>query len=973
MEALATYLMKSSVWLTGFALVYALFLRNERFFTLNRIYLVSGILISIIFPFFTWHYTVVLPVVPSIEVSDPQVQGIVVPEEHLFTTQNFLLLLYLSGISYLIFRIIRQTLPVFRIIRKSETHPYRSAKLIRTDAYPASFSFFSFVFVNPSIDETETNEIVNHELEHIRQQHWIDLLLYEILRTMQWFNPVSWLYGHLIRQNHEYLADEHALQHSSNPAIYRAALLNQMFGGPVISLANSFNYSLNKKRFNMMKQTISSPIRKLKLFIVFPLMAGVFYAFAAPEYKFVQDENSTVLQISKTVTGRVISEDGKPLKGATIVVSGKTIGTTTDAEGRFKLEMPDDSPIVISFVGFESQKVNPDYEKEMVITMKIATIGIEPMGNNVSTSQSQTIPKTSLIIIDGKEATKAEMDKINPDKIEKVEVLKNKTSVEKYGEKGKDGVVLITLKPEENSSNTQTFKIKSDAPFKFENPEGFGTQPLIVKDGVIAPNQDVNNIPPETIESISILKGESATKKYGKKGKNGVVEITTKNSKKGTVTKLSGNFVKYASKDATPPTSGLNFRANKLQGDDKNGMSNIKADTISIDFSKTNSLLFIDGKESTKAEVDQLKPDKIESVSVLKGESATRLYGEKGKDGVILITMKKSGTITTTGTTDVKVTGYANDQKKNQSTSGIQIRSTGTSETESKPLIVINGVIAENQDMNKIDPETIGSINVLKNKSAMKKYGDKAKNGVVEIALKKASDTFIIVEEMPSFPGGVDALRTFVSSTMKYPFVALENGIYGQVIVGFVVSKTGKIINTKVSRRVDPSLDKEALRIVNSMPKWNPGKQNGEAVDVAYEIPINFKVPADYHPKSREQLRTARSTANSYTKATYTKSRPDSKESKANPAIDPTNQKILLTIVPNPTSDDARITLDGPESTNKLEISVYDSSGKLIKNASKNGQTFSLSINNLPPGSYLVVGKDVKNELTVTGQLVVNH
>jgi beta-lactamase regulating signal transducer with metallopeptidase domain len=128
---------------------------------------------------------------------------------------------------------------------------------------------------------------VNHELEHIRQQHWIDLLLFEILRTMQWFNPAIWFYGHMIRQNHEYLADERALQRSSNPAIYRAALLNQMFGGPVISLANSFNYSLNKKRFNMMKQITCSPIRKLKLLLVLPLMAGVFYAFAAPEYKFI--------------------------------------------------------------------------------------------------------------------------------------------------------------------------------------------------------------------------------------------------------------------------------------------------------------------------------------------------------------------------------------------------------------------------------------------------------------------------------------------------------------------------------------------------------------------------------------------------------------------------------------------------------------------------------------------------------------
>ena len=208
MEALATYLIKSSVWLTGFALVYALFLRNERFFVLNRIYLVSGILASLIFPLLTFRYTVLLPVVPTVEISEPQVQGIIAVNEP-FPTQNVLLLsLYIAGIIYLTYRIIRQTLPVFQIIRKSETQPFSSAKLIRTAEYPASFSFFSFVFVNPSIDETETREIVNHELEHIRQQHWIDLLLFEILRTVQWFNPVIWLYGHLIRQNHEYLDDE---------------------------------------------------------------------------------------------------------------------------------------------------------------------------------------------------------------------------------------------------------------------------------------------------------------------------------------------------------------------------------------------------------------------------------------------------------------------------------------------------------------------------------------------------------------------------------------------------------------------------------------------------------------------------------------------------------------------------------------------------------------------------------------------
>ena len=367
MEAFALYLLKSTVWLTGFLLIYMLFLRNERFFVLNRIYLVFGIMASILFPLFTWHYTVIFPVTPTVDVLEPEILGTIpptVPEP--FPIQKLLLYFYLTGALYLLFSLIKQTVSVWNVIRQSETYRFNSVKLIRTDRYPASFSFFSFIFVNPSIDEPETSEIVKHEQEHIRQQHWMDLLLFEILRTMHWFNPVSWLYGRLIRQNHEYLADERALQRTSNPAIYRAALLNQMFGGPVISLANSFNYSINKKRFKMMTKTIHSPFRKLKLLLALPLIAGVFYAFAAPEYKFVPVENESVIaeaaptdseilaeQINalmaqtsenetnslqsqpnntistalttegKTIKGQVVTEDGKPLPGASVLVSGK--------------------------------------------------------------------------------------------------------------------------------------------------------------------------------------------------------------------------------------------------------------------------------------------------------------------------------------------------------------------------------------------------------------------------------------------------------------------------------------------------------------------------------------------------------------------------------------------------------------------------------------------------------------------------
>jgi protein TonB len=99
---------------------------------------------------------------------------------------------------------------------------------------------------------------------------------------------------------------------------------------------------------------------------------------------------------------------------------------------------------------------------------------------------------------------------------------------------------------------------------------------------------------------------------------------------------------------------------------------------------------------------------------------------------------------------------------------------------------------------------------------------------------------FFIVEEMPEFPGGEQALHKFLASNIEYPVIAQENGIQGRVYVKFVVNTDGSITDVEIARGVDPSLDKEALRVVRSMPKWKPGKQRGKAVRVSYTVPINF-------------------------------------------------------------------------------------------------------------------------------------
>ena len=116
------------------------------------------------------------------------------------------------------------------------------------------------------------------------------------------------------------------------------------------------------------------------------------------------------------------------------------------------------------------------------------------------------------------------------------------------------------------------------------------------------------------------------------------------------------------------------------------------------------------------------------------------------------------------------------------------------------------------------------------------------KKAVQPNSLGSGEEVFFIVEEMPEFPGGEQALREFIAKTVVYPDAAVKKGIQGKVYVTFVVGTDGNVKNAKIARGVDPSLDAEALRVVGKMNGWKPGKQRGKVVNVSYTVPINFKL-----------------------------------------------------------------------------------------------------------------------------------
>jgi len=174
-----------------------------------------------------------------------------------------------------------------------------------------------------------------------------------------------------------------------------------------------------------------------------------------------------------------------------------------------------------------------------------------------------------------------------------------------------------------------------------------------------------------------------------------------------------------------------------------------------------------------------------------------------------------------------------------------------------EPLIIVDYKEMSAEEFKNLNSDDIDHIEVLKSEAAVSQWGSKGANGVIVVTTKKAiaakaeetdsSDTpqevFNVVEKMPEFEGGVANMLEYLRKNIKYPAEAIKNGTQGRVVVQFVVNKDGSITDANVVKSVSPELDAEALRVVQSMPKWIPGEQRGEKVRVQFTLPVQFKLP----------------------------------------------------------------------------------------------------------------------------------
>ncbi|MDQ2177371.1 TonB family protein [Marinifilum sp. D714] len=362
------YLMQSSGILAVFYVLYFLFLRNERFFTEIRWFLMMSIVLAAFLPLVKIPYTVLVETSQVNVSSDLSVGEWIagsMPEslsenKTFYSIPQILMGFYLMVSLVLLMRSSIKVWQIWSMIKGKEFIVKDNCKVILLDEKIPAFSFFGYVVINREEFENEDlRNIFIHEKVHALQKHWIDLLLVEILSIIFWFNPFVWLFQIAIKQTHELLADDEVIARGFSIGQYQALLINQLMGAEVVGLANNLNYSINKKRMIMMSKDKSSKNRRFKLLVMLPVILAVVIFNLKIEK--VYADSPVVTEVSNQekvkITGVVLASDGKPIPGATVIVEGTTYGTVANRYGKFEISAAKSASINVSFVALQTKNI----------------------------------------------------------------------------------------------------------------------------------------------------------------------------------------------------------------------------------------------------------------------------------------------------------------------------------------------------------------------------------------------------------------------------------------------------------------------------------------------------------------------------------------------------------------------------------------------------------------------------------------
>ena len=527
------YFIKVNIAIALFYLFYRLFFAYDTFWKTRRAYLVFSIVMSFAYPVFS-----IIEWLQDKEPMQALVSGYVQMQEFtvtpeittIFTWENILLAIYVLVTSGLLIRLFVQLISILNIHLRNKTTIINNEKVIVVNKNITPFSFFGNIYLNPSLhNKEELNQILIHELTHVRQLHSIDVLLSELVCITFWFNPATWLLKREIRQNLEFLADNKVLSSGFDSKSYQYHLVQLSFQTPNYRLTNSFNILPLKKRIIMMNQQKSRKSSALKYLMIVPLSFSlVLLSNAETIAKSVSDslqnnKKSTVLsEVSVTSYGvsNTKTQDSVAVKPELVIIS-KTIkkGKGTTAA---RSQKTDDEPFTV----VETMPKFPGGEQAL---FKFLNMNVSyPIAAQEKGAQGQVICQF-VIASDGSvedvsvvRGVEASLD------AEAVRVIKAMPKWSPGMQKGKAVRVKYTLPVNFKLKNNDKNAELKEMDYSDIKNMPLDKRPILVVNKKIVSFEEFSKYKPESIESITVLKDKAAIEVWGKKGKNGVISIKLK-------------------------------------------------------------------------------------------------------------------------------------------------------------------------------------------------------------------------------------------------------------------------------------------------------------------------------------------------------------------------------------------------------------------------------------------------------------
>ncbi len=563
------YLLKASGIVLILFLFYYVFLKNETFFKSIRSYFIIGLLIVLTIPL------IEIPIyVETIKsqlnlLNYEEIASTNITEQTINWTQIFIFI-YLIGVVFFTLKFLMQLISLGHLISKHQLTKQGNYYFVETSKNISPFSFFNIIIYNKSqfnIDELE--QIINHEKAHVKQWHSIDTLLAHLLVITLWFNPFVWLYKKAIQQNLEFLADAYALELADNHKLYQFTLLKTCGANYCTEITNNFYNSLIKKRIIMLQKNRSTSKNQWKYALLLPLLTAFVFTFNT---KVVAQEKK-VIEIEE-INNELIE----------LIIDKNTSDETLNEE---KITFKQEFDITISFKGIKRNANN-----------EITAIKIDAKGKNLKSKFENASSEPIKAI---KISYNSDNNSLNISNLSKV----HKNSYTYTIHEDNDSAKKVKFKP--NKDDNYTF-VTSDGKTKLWKTKGDSKNVWAQEQG------KESNI---KVEVIELKEGEREVKVIHEINEDIEIEINEDSA-------YENVFVIKTDRD----------KKNKQKITKKENL-------IFVSSGSEEPITFVDGKEVSTEEMKNIEPDTIEKIEVLKGNSATDKYGEKGKNGVILITIKK--------------------------------------------------------------------------------------------------------------------------------------------------------------------------------------------------------------------------------------------------------------------------------------------------------------------------------------------